>query len=49
MILSMELFEMFAVNVGIYLRRGNRAVAKHFLHKSYVGAVGQQMGCKGMA
>jgi len=44
----MEFFQPVLVDVGVYLGRGDVGVAQHGLHGAQVGAMGQEVGGKGV-
>lgn len=47
--LSVNAPKVFAVDVGVDLRRRNIGVAKHFLYGAKVGATFEKVSCKGMS
>ena len=49
MVLRMQLLEMFAGDVGVYLGRRNIDMAKHDLHGPQIGAPVQEVGREGVA
>lgn len=46
--LLVQIFEVLAGDMGIYLSRRYIHMTEHYLHGSQVGATFQQMGCKRM-
>ncbi len=46
--LLVQILEVFAGDVGVYLSRRNIHMTEHYLHGSQIGAAFKQMGCKRM-